>query len=393
MSKFCKEKFHKIKERRNNKKKHTIMIVDDEEDLLKEIGSFFSRDYDVITARDGREALAHIRGMEQPESIGLIISDQQMPGLTGIELFERLIPIIPHTKRIILTGYPEKSVIIDSINKARIHEFILKPFDPDEFKLRVRRALEAYDCYQEVVRASITDYLTGIGNRRHLELSIKREVAKIHRDYENWRRGRVKRFPAKNNLCFLMLDLDFFRSVNNAYGHQAGDKVLRQLSDVLKDKCRHSDILGRWGGEEFLVVSCSIARGEGRDLVERLHQAVKDYPFQLGEGHEPIHLTCSIGYADYPFLPGAKHHPDTIPWTRVLNLADMALYAMKNSGRNAWAGITASEKIDPKDLYERIQEDIKVFINQGELDIISSLPVEDLVWEKSWKISEPGKLF
>jgi len=126
---LIKKRLQKIKKKIELKdKKHTIMIVDDEESHLISMEFLLSEDYHIITAKDGQEALDMIMGMENPESISLIISDQRMPRLTGIELFEKLLPILPKTIRMILTAFDDKNVMIDAINKAKIDKFILKPF-------------------------------------------------------------------------------------------------------------------------------------------------------------------------------------------------------------------------------------------------------------------------
>lgn len=150
MSALDREKLQRMKEKEKEIKKHTIMIVDDEEAQLKTLESLLSEEYNVITDRDGQEALEIIEKMEHPEEVSLVISDQRMPELTGIQLFERLIHIIPDAIRIILAGYDDKDVILDAINKTKIYEFILKPFDPEEFKLRVKRAVEAFDRHLEI---------------------------------------------------------------------------------------------------------------------------------------------------------------------------------------------------------------------------------------------------
>jgi len=147
--------------------RHTIMIVDDEEAHLRSMESMLSEDYRIITAADGQQALDIINDMDQPESISLIISDQRMPGLSGIELFEKLLLIIPNTIRMILTAFTDVPVIIDSINKAKIYEFILKPFEPEDLILRVKRAIEAFDSQQE-----LDDY------RQNLEKKVNEEVSK-----------------------------------------------------------------------------------------------------------------------------------------------------------------------------------------------------------------------
>ena len=120
MALFDKKKLREIQNKEKVEKKHSIMIVDDEEGNLNVLSSMLSEKYRLFLARDGKEALKLLEEMENPEDIALIISDQRMPNLTGTQLFEQLIPIIPDTVRIILTGFTDISAIIDSINKARI---------------------------------------------------------------------------------------------------------------------------------------------------------------------------------------------------------------------------------------------------------------------------------
>lgn len=152
MAIFGKDKLLEIQEREKRENKHIVMLVDDEEGNLTVLSSIFEEKYDLVLVRDGREALEYLEGMENPEEVSLIISDQRMPNLTGTQLFERLIPIIPNTIRIILTGYTDISAIIDSVNKAKIYKFIIKPFDPNDVLLTVERALEAYDLQRRLDR-------------------------------------------------------------------------------------------------------------------------------------------------------------------------------------------------------------------------------------------------
>jgi YesN/AraC family two-component response regulator len=149
MSIFDKERLKSLKEERNDKK-HTIMIVDDEEAHLRSMESLLSEDYYIITARDGKEALDIIEKMEQPEEISLIISDQRMSRLTGLQLFEKIKDSIPDTIRIIITGFDDKNVMLDSINKAKIYEFIMKPFEPEDLKRSVKRAVETFELHQKL---------------------------------------------------------------------------------------------------------------------------------------------------------------------------------------------------------------------------------------------------
>jgi len=161
MAVFDKERLPKQQKQEETVKKPTIMIVDDEENVLKSMYDLLSEDYHIITAGDGAEALALIQGMEQPQNIGLIISDKRMPQLNGIQLFEKLKEIVPNTIRIILTAFDDKKDIIDAINKAKIHEYITKPFEPEDLKIRVKHAVENFELKREV-----EEY------RRQLELTV-----------------------------------------------------------------------------------------------------------------------------------------------------------------------------------------------------------------------------
>jgi DNA-binding NtrC family response regulator len=147
---FDKGKLQEIQKKEKSVKKRTIMIVDDEKNHLESMKSLLSEEYHIITASDGSEALSIIKKLDHPEEISLVISDQRMPGLNGIQLFEKLKDIIPDTLRIILTGYDDKDVMMTAINKIKIYQFILKPFDPDELKLRLIRAVEAFERQKEL---------------------------------------------------------------------------------------------------------------------------------------------------------------------------------------------------------------------------------------------------
>lgn len=144
MSGFDKKRLQKIQGQEKTGKKHTIMIVDDEECHLYSMSSMFAEYYNIITAQDGQEALDYIQKMENPEIIRLIISDQRMPRLTGIELFENLEEIIPNVIRIILTGY-DKDVSDEEAKKNQIYKIISKPFAPDELIKQVIIAIKDFE--------------------------------------------------------------------------------------------------------------------------------------------------------------------------------------------------------------------------------------------------------
>jgi DNA-binding NtrC family response regulator len=150
MAVFGKEKLQEIQKKEKSVKRYTIMIVDDEKNHLESMEKLLSEIFHIIKASNGLEALGMINKIEHPEEISLVISDQRMPGLNGIQLLEKLKDIIPNTLRIILTGYDDKDVMMTAINKINIYQFIMKPFDPDELKLRLIRAVEAFERQQEL---------------------------------------------------------------------------------------------------------------------------------------------------------------------------------------------------------------------------------------------------
>jgi len=125
--------------------KYVLLLVDDENANLKALSSILENDYEILTATDGYEALELVKNESNPERINMIISDQRMPRMTGVEFLKHTISITPKTIRIILTGYTDINVIISSINDGKIYKFITKPFDPQDLKITVKRALENYD--------------------------------------------------------------------------------------------------------------------------------------------------------------------------------------------------------------------------------------------------------
>ncbi len=127
-----------------NLKEHTVLVVDDEEHNLITLSDLLKQEYNILTATGGAEALEMIKQYKYPDRIHLIISDQRMPGMLGVDFLEQTIPLLPRAIRMILTGFTDIEVMIASINQAHIYKFILKPFNQEEIQLTIKRALEAY---------------------------------------------------------------------------------------------------------------------------------------------------------------------------------------------------------------------------------------------------------
>jgi diguanylate cyclase (GGDEF)-like protein/PAS domain S-box-containing protein len=151
MAIFSKQKLMELQHRDQEKTaRHTVMIVDDEEANRAVMATILRPHYNLIEAADGQAALDLIAGLEQESTLACIVSDQRMPNLTGVELFQQVQSLLPLTVRIIVTGYVDVDSIVDSINKAEIYKFIVKPFDAHDFLLTVRRGVESYELQHQL---------------------------------------------------------------------------------------------------------------------------------------------------------------------------------------------------------------------------------------------------
>jgi diguanylate cyclase (GGDEF)-like protein len=252
-----------------------------------------------------------------------------------------------------------------------------------EFRVQERtqelsqRQRELEHLNEELAQASITDALTGLANRRFLNEYIEKEVALLHRRYSRLAEGPLT--PDLLDLAFMMIDLDHFKTINDSAGHAAGDAVLRQLRDLLKSVSRSSDIIVRWGGDEFLLVARDLSGDRLSELAERIRSQVAKQVFEIGEGRV-VRTTCSVGFACYPFF---REQLDALSWEQVISVADRALYVAKASGRNAWVGFHPGLAALPiQGLFGSISNGTSQLMRDGTLRVSSSLAdAKSLVWE------------
>jgi len=209
--------------------------------------------------------------------------------------------------------------------------------------------------YAQIEEASLTDPLTGLRNRRYLEQVIASDEELALRGGAAGEEGEA---PV---LVFLLVDLDHFKSVNDTHGHAAGDAVLQQTAALLHATFRAADHVVRWGGEEFLVVVRFVAREEAASFAEKLRASMEQLEFTLPSGGS-IRRTCSIGFAVYPFLAS---DPRAIGWHDVVDLADKALYGVKHSGRNGWAGVWPAGNAANADVVRRFRDDPAAAVASG----------------------------
>jgi len=206
-----------------------------------------------------------------------------------------------------------------------------------------RRRVEAE---RTTERVSVTDPLTGLKNRRYMVQTIGADIAAAQRKRRNAPDG-VR--ATDSDLVFLLVDLDRFKSVNDDLGHKAGDAVLIQVADVLRESCRASDTIARWGGDEFLVLSRFTDRRTGSVIAERIRAAIEEHAFDAGDDRL-IHRTCSVGFASYPF---SLNHEQALSWEQVVAVADEARRLATRTGANTWAGVTVNDAATAEQLQPR----------------------------------------
>jgi two-component system cell cycle response regulator len=293
-----------------------VLVADDSPVYRKLIGQTLPPDtYTVLFAASGPEAI-EIFEREHP---ALVITDWLMPDLTGIELCQRIRADADarYTYIIILTSNAEKENVLRGFS-AGADDYLTKPFHPDELLARVRVGQRLIDLHREIEaknrlleELALTDSLTGLPNRRAIEA---------------WA-GRQLSGAARHGFAFWVveIDLDHFKSVNDNYGHDAGDVVLRRFGEILKSNTRLSDISGRIGGEEFLQVMTHGDENGVRIAIEHIRTQFAQEKFSWGG--TPVTITASFGVAG--FL--GKRAPE---FAQLLSRADAALYRAKRLGRN-----------------------------------------------------------
>jgi len=192
----------------------------------------------------------------------------------------------------------------------------------------------------ELQEISFTDTLTGVWNRRYLEEILTAEGGQVLRNYQRARGSEIRKVDHRD-LVFIMVDVDFFKEVNDQYGHPAGDRLLQLVAERLSTVVRKSDVLVRWGGEEFLIMSRSTDPSGTPPFCSRILEIMASEPFDLGYGIL-VRKTCSVGWAAYPWCRRAF---EALCAEEVIALADAALYRAKALGRNQGVGILPNDAV------------------------------------------------
>ena len=235
--------------------------------------------------------------------------------------------------------------------------------------LVAQRTHELADVNTRLLDLSVTDALTGMKNRRYLDLCMPEYMADALRRHESLSRTGIDPTRENADLLFFLLDLDRFKEINDRFGHAAGDRVLVDIHELLKTTMRDTDTLVRWGGEEFLLVARNSSRHEAAAIAERIRSAIAGHAFIVGRRTTSLRLTCSIGFAAFPFLPLDRTR---FGWQEVLDVADTCLYAAKHAGRNRTFGVVAADCREPETLIHRIRQSLDEVVASGDVTLAAN---------------------
>jgi len=284
-----------------------VLVVDDQPEMRQLLSTMLRHKYRVLTAANGGEALRIV----QEEGVMAIVSDVMMPRMSGDELLRavRSDPERAHTPVLLVTARTDPGFRTRALEDGAT-DYVTKPFDRNELIARIDNLVHSSTAFRKLRQQTRIDALTGVFNRaRVLDVLDKQHELSLASDFD---------------LSVVMVDVDYFKRVNDTHGHPVGDEVLREVARRIGASVRNGDAVGRYGGEEFLVVlpSCDYASALG--LAESLREAVRRSPVETTAG--PVPITISGGVAA---SPGGRLAP-----SELIEAADRALYRAKREGRD-----------------------------------------------------------
>ncbi len=294
-----------------------LLIADDDLTSRAMLGAVISKwGYQTIVAEDGEAAWELL---QEPDAPLLMLIDWEMPRLDGLGLCQRI--RAQHQNNppfiILLTARSETDDVVAGL-EAGANDYIAKPFANAELKARLQvgqRMLqlqsELHQAKEALLFQASHDVLTGLLNRRAILEALDKEIARSQRQQQS--------------LCIAMCDIDFFKQVNDNYGHLAGDYVLHEIAQHISSELRPFDLVGRYGGEEFLLIlNASVT--EADKIFERIRSSIETTRFPHNQQVLKVTISCGISI----FTPPADHRNAL----DLIDSADKALYSAKENGRN-----------------------------------------------------------
>jgi two-component system cell cycle response regulator len=270
--------------------------------------------YDTILCSDGRSAWEVMQG---PAAPSLALIDWLMPGMDGPELCRRIRSRanVPYTYMLIVSSKAEREDVISGMS-AGADDYITKPVHEQELETRLtagRRVLELQSALlrsrEQLRDMAMRDVLTGLLTRRAIVGALENEILRVEHD--------------QHDTALVVADLDRFKTINDAHGHLAGDAVLREAAARLSGSVRASDYVGRYGGEEFLLVLPVCSAMNAMILTERILDRFREMPFAVGDTDLPVRISLGVSMASAGTRASA---------TDLIREADEAMYCAKRSG-------------------------------------------------------------
>ncbi|XPV76940.1 MAG: diguanylate cyclase domain-containing protein [Desulfovibrio sp.] len=287
-----------------------ILLVDDDTHLLKSL-ALTLRAFSVDTESNPLKAKERLL----IEDYAVVVSDLKMPGIDGMELLLASAHLTPNTIRIMLTGHGDLEIAMEAINRAQIYRFLTKPIEPKEMRSTISEALAEHKKLlddQNIRESALRDELTGLANRTLFMDRLRHACANAARE--------------NKSVAVMFIDLDGFKEVNDTFGHEAGDEVLRVVGERIDARLRKGDTVARYGGDEFILFAYGVT---GKDDVEPVVQTLLDQvvlPIEWGEN--TLSVGMSVGIALYPDDGDHEEY--------VIAAADKAMYKAKKAGGNRY---------------------------------------------------------
>ncbi|MGK7345918.1 MAG: GGDEF domain-containing response regulator [Candidatus Nitrospinota bacterium M3_3B_026] len=288
-----------------NEDKSTVLVIEDDLPTLRQVERHLSEaGLAVVTARNGKDAIVKL----YEACPDIVVSDINLPIMNGYEFCRKLrkeaggdIPLIFISVK---DDTEDKIMGFDSGGD----DYVTKPFAVDELVARVKASLGRS---LKSKRESSTDHLTGLLNRRAIEKWLNIEIQ---------RSGRFRR-----PFSLAMLDIDHFKEINDTYGHLTGDEALRGLAGFISRRLRVIDVVGRYGGEEFMILMPETCKENAVIPLERIRSGLRGHVFAKTDSAR-VRLSVSIGVAEFP--------GDATDFEGIIAAADAALYEAKSNGRD-----------------------------------------------------------
>ncbi|HSP17631.1 MAG TPA: diguanylate cyclase [Thermoanaerobaculia bacterium] len=316
-----------------------VAVVDDDAAIRRLVGLMLTRSgyetFECTTGEEARQALS-----SRPWDLAIL--DRKLPDMDGLALCRELKAKAEFRARyiVMLTGEAEQADKVEGLELGA-DDYITKPFNYPELLARVRAGKRIVDLQKELMESnrrlellSITDGLTKLNNHRYFQ----DELARAFDESERYSRP----------LSLAMIDIDFFKKINDMHGHAVGDEVLKAVANLYKESVRSTDLVARYGGEEFAVMMPETELPDACVFAEKIRALIAATPIETQAG--PIHTTISIGVASVP-------HARIRNPKELIIAADKSLYRAKKNGRNQ---VQAEKRHEPGRSPKREREESRV---------------------------------